>query len=160
MPPTEPLRSNFAFLREHDEQLFRVGLLAERYFAEDLNTCLLKLRQLAELLAQTTASHVGLYQGDENQHELLGRLRDQGIVPREIHQLFNEIRRTGNAANHELAGDHRAALAMLKIAWQLGVWFTGHSKQPISAADPSSRLLRPRMKARNCARSWPGCRRP
>ena len=29
----------------------------------------------------------------------------------------------GNAASHDLAGDHRAALAMLKIAWQIGVWF-------------------------------------
>ena len=44
-------------------------------------------------------------------------------MPQEIYQLFNELRRTGNAASHDLAGDHRAALAMLKIAWQIGVWF-------------------------------------
>ena len=37
-------QSNFALLRAHDEQLVRLGLLAERYFAEDPNTCLLKLR--------------------------------------------------------------------------------------------------------------------
>ena len=39
-------QSNFTHLRAHDEQLVRLGLLAERYFAEDPNTCLLKLRQL------------------------------------------------------------------------------------------------------------------
>ena len=35
--------SNFLFLKVHDVQLVRLGLLAERYFAEDANTCLLKL---------------------------------------------------------------------------------------------------------------------
>lgn len=136
MPSTDPLRSNFAFLREHDEQLFKIGLLAERYFTEDPNTCLLKIRQLAELLAQTTASHVGLYLGEESQYDLLSRLRDQGILPREIHQLFGEVRRTGNAANHQISGDHPTALAMLKIAWQISVWFHRTFKAPKFQSGP------------------------
>src|SRR5919202_4108631 len=41
------LTSNFAHLQEHDEQLLRLGMLAERYFPDDPNTALLKLRQLA-----------------------------------------------------------------------------------------------------------------
>lgn len=86
------LLSNFSCLREHDEQLVRVGMLAERYFADDPNTSLLKLRQLAELLAQSVASLVGLYQQEiESQHDLLGRLREQGILPQEIYQLFSQI---------------------------------------------------------------------
>jgi hypothetical protein len=32
------LTSNFAHLREHDEQLLRLGMLAERYFPDDSNT--------------------------------------------------------------------------------------------------------------------------
>ena len=56
LPPT-----NFAFLQPHDEQLVRLGLLAEKYFADDPNTCQLKLRQFAELLAQLLAARVGLY---------------------------------------------------------------------------------------------------
>ena len=43
---------NFSHLRPYDEQLFRLGSLAERYFPDDPNTALLKLRQLGELLAQ------------------------------------------------------------------------------------------------------------
>jgi type I restriction enzyme R subunit len=118
------LGSNFAHLQAHDEQLLRLGMLAERYFAEDPNTCLLKLRQLSEVLAQMVASNVGVFERpEEGQYDLLNRLRDHGILPYEIHQLFGEIRRTGNAANHSLAGDHRTALATLKVAWQLGVWF-------------------------------------
>src|SRR5262249_22145192 len=118
------LTSNFAHLQEHDEQLVRLGMLAERYFADDPNTALLKLRQLAELLAQLVATKVGLYtSAEEAQYDLLRRLQDQGILPREIGQVFGEVRRAGNAANHAIVDDHRTALAVLKITWQLGIWF-------------------------------------
>src|SRR5258706_13533521 len=83
------LASNFTFLRAHDEQLVRLGQLAERYFPEDPNTCLLKLRQLAELLAQLTATRVGSFvSAEEGQYELIRRLQDQGILTREVAQLF------------------------------------------------------------------------
>lgn len=116
--------SNFGFLAEHDEQLVRLGMLAEQYFPEDPNTSLLKLRQLGELLAQLLASRTGLYLGaEEPQYDLLRRLQDGGVLPREIAQLFGEVRRAGNAASHAMAGDHRTALAVLKICWQLGLWY-------------------------------------
>jgi len=116
--------SNFSVLGEHDEQLLRLGMLAERYFADDPNTCLLKLRQLAEVLAQMLAARSGLYVSpEESQYELLRRLQDGGVLPREIYQVFGEVRRAGNAASHALSGDHRSALAALKLAWQLGLWF-------------------------------------
>lgn len=121
---SKALASNFTHLQEHDLQLLKLGMLAEKYFADDPNTCLLKLRQLTEVLARLLASNVGIYQGPaEAQYDLLCRLRDHGILPREVYQLFGEIRRTGNAANHTLAGDHRTALTTLKITWQVSVWF-------------------------------------
>ncbi len=126
-----PILSNFAQLGEHNEQLLRLGLLAERYFPEDPNTALLKLRQLTELLAQQVATRVGLYiSSEEAQYDLIRRLQDQGIISREIAQLFGEVRRAGNAANHALTGDHRAALTALKVTWQLGVWFHRTFKNP------------------------------
>jgi type I restriction enzyme R subunit len=116
--------SNFSFLKVHDEQLVRLGLLAERYFPEDPNTCLLKLRQLSELVAQLTATRVGSYvSADEKQYELLQRLEREKILTREVAQLFYEVRRAGNDANHALHGDHRTALACLKITRQLGIWY-------------------------------------
>jgi type I restriction enzyme R subunit len=120
------LSSNFAHLQTHDGQLLRLGMLAERYFADDPNTCLLKLRQLAELIAQLVASNVGIFdRPDDGQYEPLFRLHDHGIFPAEIYQLFGEVRRTGNAANHGLTGDHRTALATLKIVWQLSIAVSG-----------------------------------
>src|SRR5919197_5540857 len=131
------LTSNFAHLQEHDEQLLRLGMLAERYFPDDPNTSLLKMRQLAELLAQLVATKVGLYQSpEESQYDLLRRLQDHGILPREIAQLFGEVRRAGNAASHAMAGDHRTALAALKITWQLGLWFHRTFKNPSFKSGP------------------------
>lgn len=129
--------SNFSQLRAHDVQLERLGLLAERYFADDPNTCLMKLRQLAEAMAQSVASRVGLYASTgEKQMDLLRRLQDHGIVPREIAGLFHEIRKAGNDANHSLAGDHRTALMAMRITWQLGVWLHRTFKEPGYASGP------------------------
>jgi len=79
------IRTNFSQLQEHDAQLVRLGMLAEKYFPDDPNTSLLKLRQLTELLAQIVAARVGTFVStEESQHELLGQLRDQNVLPREI----------------------------------------------------------------------------
>ncbi|MFN9058340.1 MAG: hypothetical protein ACK5W5_15375, partial [Cyanobacteriota bacterium] len=69
------LTTNFSHLRSYDEQPFRLGVLAERYFPEDPNTALLKLRQLGEWLAQEVASRFGLeLRPEETQQQLLRRL--------------------------------------------------------------------------------------
>jgi len=100
---------NFAFLEVHDPQLVLLSALAEQYFAGDPNTCLIKLRQFGELLAQLTAAKVGLYVSpDERQIDLLRRLRDKGLLKGEVDRLFHELRRAGNEATHALVGDHSA----------------------------------------------------
>jgi len=115
---------NFAHLRPYDEQLFRLGSLAERYFPDDPNTSLLKLRQLGELLAQQVASRFGVeLRQEETQQTLLRRLELEGGLEREVAELFHGLRRKGNLANHDLQGDHATALKILRMAWQLGVWF-------------------------------------
>jgi type I restriction enzyme R subunit len=112
-------------------------MLAERYFPEDPNTSILKLRQLSELLAQLVATRVGLYVSrEEAQYDLLRRLQEQGILPREVAQLFSEVRRAGNAASHDMAGDHRTALAALKLSWQLGLWFHRTFGDPVYKSGP------------------------
>ena len=145
------IQSNFAYLRQHDDQLARLGLLAEQYFPTDPNTTLLKLRQLTELLARQLAARAGILSGpEEQQSELLRRLQDYGVLPREIYQLFNEVRYAGNKANHALYSEQRAALNALKITWQIGLWFhrtfaNAHFKSgpfipPAPPIDPSAEL--------------------
>ncbi len=124
LPSTLQTSRNFGFLAAHDRLLDHLGALAERYFAEDPSTCLIKLRQFGEVLAQRTAAQAGLYiSTEEHQIDLLSRLRDQGLLPREIGELFHGLRKVGNRAAHDIDGDHREALYQLRMAWKLGTWF-------------------------------------
>src|ERR1700730_14572300 len=93
---------NFGFLEAHDVQLVRLGALAERYFHDDPNTCLIKLRQFAELLR---------------------RLRFERVLPPQVADLFHTLRILGNNAAHGAAGTLSEALNALKYARQAGVWF-------------------------------------
>lgn len=91
--------ANFEFLRPHDVQLVRLGALAERYFRDDPSTCLIKLRQFAELLAQLAAAKTGLFVStDEAQADLLRRLKVERVISREVADLFHQIRVVGNRA--------------------------------------------------------------
>ena len=44
-------------------------------------------------------------------------------MPREVGDLFHQLRIAGNRATHAQAGDHAEALSTLKIARELGIWF-------------------------------------
>lgn len=106
------MSTNFAHLRRYDEQLFRLGVLAERYFPEDPNTALIKLRQLGERLAQHMASRFGVFTSlEETQLALVRRLELDGLIEREVAALFHDLRKNGNAATHGLQGDHASALS-------------------------------------------------
>lgn len=94
-------KSNFSHLKAHDEQLERLGLLAERYFADAPNTCLLKLRQLAEAIAQSVASRVGLYTSSDE------RQQAQGCAPRTI-SAPNAIRNLNIHIFETVRGAHPA----------------------------------------------------
>lgn len=117
------LSANFSHLQDVDEQLVRLGALAEKYFSDDPNTSLIKMRQFGELLAKHAATRMGSYVQEESQYDLLRRLRDEDLLTYEVYALFGEIRRAGNAANHANQGEQAKALNILKMGWQLGIWF-------------------------------------
>jgi type I restriction enzyme R subunit len=121
----EPLTSsNFSFLVPHDQQLVRLGALAERYFKDDPATCLIKLRQYGETLAQLVAAKTGLFRDtQEPQADLIRRLKFEQVIPREVGELFHHLRAVGNRATHENDGNHAEALTALKIGRELGIWF-------------------------------------
>lgn len=117
--------ANFDHLRAISEQLFRLGFLAERFFAEDANTSLIKSRQFAELLLKEVAARTGTYRPEERESfsDLLFRLSTERVLPREVSDVFHAIRKRGNAAAHAMAGGHEEALSCLKFIRSLGVWF-------------------------------------
>ena len=110
----ETPRFDFSFLEAHDDQLVRLGMLAERYSPDDPNTSLLKIRQVGELLAQLVASKVGVFTSrEEPQYELLQRLQDQGILPQDptnepASVMLERIRAQGAAAAGDMTSRPRS----------------------------------------------------
>jgi type I restriction enzyme R subunit len=116
--------ANFGFLARHDPLLVRLGGLAELYANTDPNTAILKLRQFAEALLQRAAAGVGVNVGRGiAQADLIRDLKVQGLLAREVADLFHLIRRSGNDAAHAFEGSSGEAVHLLKIARELGVWF-------------------------------------
>ena len=139
---------NFQFLAAYDAQFVRLATLAERYFRDDPNTCLIKLRQFGELLAQEVAARVGLFaSADEPQSDLLRRLKAERAVPPQAMDLFHQIRIAGNQATHAHAGDHAQALTTLKIARAAGGLVSQDLRQ---AARLQARSVCAAARARRC----------
>jgi len=132
------MSSNFSILATLSPELAKLGLRAERYFPDDPNTALLKLRQFGELLAQELVARLGLGINDQadTQIDLLRKLDQSGVLDPDVKQLFHSLRRCGNEAAHGLLGEHKTALENLKVARQLGIWFYRTFREPNFAPGP------------------------
>lgn len=129
---------NFGYLKSHDVRLATLGAQAERYFREDPSTAIIKLRQLAELLAKLIAAHHALYRDErETFEETLRRLSYERIIPKEAAVVFHALRKIGNVAVHDVKGTHAEALTALKFGRQLGIWFhRTYGREPSFAPGP------------------------
>ncbi|GEO85793.1 MULTISPECIES: type I restriction-modification system endonuclease [Alphaproteobacteria] len=116
---------NFDHLQEISPELHRLGTLAERFFADDANTSLIKSRQFGEHMVKEIAALSGVYDATarETTNDLLRRLATQQVLPREVADIFHAVRKSGNDATHNLAGSPAEALAALKFCRALGVWY-------------------------------------
>lgn len=115
---------NFSFLEEHNPQLAKLGRLAERYYFDDPPGALVKLRQFAEIAAKEVAARQALLaDARTNFDDVLQSLRARTVLPRDVADLFYHLKRAGNAAVHEHRGTASEALAGLKMARSIGVWF-------------------------------------
>lgn len=66
---------------------------------------------------------MGLYtSSDEPFADFLQRLKIERAMPREVGDLFHQLRISGNQAVHALKDDHAGALIGLKLARQLAIW--------------------------------------
>lgn len=115
---------NFGFLKQHDQTLQQLAALAERYVFTDPNTALIKIRQLAETLAKSVASLMGIPCGPEQSFlDVEKKLREKGALDRSLQQVMRTVRLAGNEAVHNLAGEKREAFQQLKLVRQIAVWF-------------------------------------
>jgi type I restriction enzyme, R subunit len=116
--------ANFEFLKAVDAQLFRLAALGESYFRTDPNTCVVKLRQFAELMAKDVSARAGLLTDPDAEFvTILGAIGRSGYAPRPALDLFHGLRRAGNQAVHQGGDDFGLALNALKVARQLAIWY-------------------------------------
>ena len=107
--------ANFGFLTEHDSLLTELADSAERAFASDPNTTLIKLRQLGEALAQHLAALSGIeFDEKTSQAELLYRLNRELRLEPQIKELFHILRIEGNKATHQFRTQHKEAMEVYR----------------------------------------------
>lgn len=119
-----PPSVNFSFLAPHGAHLVALAAAAERSFADDPNTTLIKLRQLGEQLGRAVAAYVGItiYPGEAHA-DVLQKLQRAGAIRRDMADLFHGLRKSGNAATHDITGEPREALHQLKMTREIALWF-------------------------------------
>jgi hypothetical protein len=123
--------SNFNFLEVHDRELLTLVRFAEKYYNNDPNTSLIKLRQFGERIVQLILIKKGFQTNpSEEQRDLIDRLFDRNIIPPKIHDLLHKIRRYGNQANHRFFNDKNIALENLKNAHEISIWFHKNFHSP------------------------------
>ena len=142
--------SNFSFLAEHDPLFVELAQAAERVFANDPNTTLIKLRQLGEAMAQSLAAMVGLeFSEKTSQSDLLYHLNRELRLDPNVREMFHILRIKGNEATHQFRTHHKDAIEGLRVARKLAVWFhqsfgkQGTSFKPgpfVAPKDPSADL--------------------
>ena len=149
MTSPEPT-SIFGFLAEHDPLFVEIAESAERAFAGDPNTTLIKLRQLGEGLGQHLAARAGIEFDDQtSQADLLFKINRELKLEPVVRELFHTLRIEGNKATHQFKTLHKEAISGLVVARKLAIWFhqtfgkTGVNFKPgpfIPPADPSEQL--------------------
>jgi type I restriction enzyme, R subunit len=133
---TQLVNSNFSVLDPYETLLPRLGVEAERYFAEDPRTSIAKLEQFADLLAQRTALSLGVtFNPSDGFLDLINHLRKRGIAQQvlDIFQRLGKDRSNGQDRD----GKHVEALHQLKLARALTEWYLRLiTNDPLFAAPP------------------------
>ncbi|MDZ5455662.1 DUF4145 domain-containing protein [Azohydromonas lata] len=119
--------SNFSFLKQppHQPPLFSLASSAEQHYANDPNTCLLKLRQFGEAVARHLFALAGIEEDARGSKQIdrLAEVQRRDFIDRDIAGLLHLLRKEGNAAAHDFVGEQRDALAALRVGRQLAIWF-------------------------------------
>lgn len=155
--------SNFSFLSEHDPIFLQLALSAERSFATDPNTTLIKLRQLGEALAKDFSTRCGIeFDYDISQSDLLDYLYKNQYISKELNDSFHKLRKLGNIAVHQFRTNHPEAIQGLMFARELSIWYhrsfgkdaQQFRAQPfVSPKDPSENIHTLEQKIRSLEQS-------
>ena len=117
--------NNFSFLEKQFPILEKLGSLAETYLYSDPNSCLIKLGTMAENMVQTMFALDKIAQPayDNTHANRIQIMKQEGLLPREIGDIFYALRTTRNKAVHSAYDSFEDCCALLEMAHTLCVWF-------------------------------------
>ena len=119
------MNSNFSFLADMFPELEKIGSLAESYLYSDPNTCIYKLGSFAEILVKYMFDMDNLtpLSTDNTHANRLKILWQEGLLPRDISDIFYVLRKKRNDAVHDGYDSFEECKTLLKLAHNLSVWF-------------------------------------
>ncbi len=121
---TNPGTSSFSFLETHDRSLYEAAVMAEDHLHGDPMACLVRLRQLAELLCLRLADQGELRDFEAlRQFDRLELIARRKLMPAPQLAAAHRIRQVGNEAAHRGVDDRDLALARLRDAHALALWY-------------------------------------
>jgi type I restriction enzyme, R subunit len=86
---------------------------------------------------EIAATHALLPTGSPSFDDVLSVLRRRSLLPQQVGDIFHLLRRHGNKAVHENGGSAGDALAALKLARNLAIWFhQAYNSEPSFKAGP------------------------
>jgi type I restriction enzyme R subunit len=114
---------NFRFLEAVDPALAAPVAQAERYLDDDPAVAIGKMRLFAERAAKRAAAELGVYVDERGDFvETLRTLSYRRAFDERVAGLFNAIRKDGNRAVHDGAGDRATAVRDLGFALKIAEW--------------------------------------
>lgn len=118
--------SNFAFLTKLHPLWAELGSVAERVFPIDPRSCVVKMRLLAEDMAQNMAIQVGIQPSAfDSQMALVRELENRLRLDAKVRDMLHLLRKRGNEAAHQADAPigFTEGLEVLKIGRELALWY-------------------------------------
>ncbi|MBQ9148113.1 MAG: DUF3320 domain-containing protein [Oscillospiraceae bacterium] len=139
------MTSNFSFLAARWPGLAQTGTAAEQYLHSDPNACIFKLGLFAEGIVGEIFEYEKLTPPeDDTQAERLKLLQRGGFLPRRVDDILYALRKARNEAVHNGLNCAETAESLLRMAFNLAVWFMQTYGDPAFSAEdvPSLTLSR------------------
>ncbi len=118
--------ANFDFLKACSPMLYRLAQFAERYYLDDPNTALVKMRQYSEVFVQEIGALTRTrFRPGLNAAEKINTLKYEGSISEQVVRALHLIRKEGNKAAHDPSAqfDAAKALSLLQLARALGSYY-------------------------------------
>ena len=118
------MSSNFSFLQKYWPDFAKIMEFAENYAYTDPASSKTKSGLFIELMVREILRYEKLQEPFDNTHYSRTKLlKDYGLLPYDVNQWINQIRKKRNDSAHENIANAQEALSVLGFTYHVAVWF-------------------------------------